>query len=61
MSKKQFKYYVVFSLENGCGSAEICIKNKIKTFEDIKSVRDFISKNYCNNKSVIVLNYIRIK
>lgn len=65
MSKKQIKYYVIYMFEAGVmgaiGSIEIEVKKKIKTFEDIKIVSDYISKNYCNNKSVIILNYIRIK
>ena len=61
MSKKYFKYYVVYSFENGYGGIEIEVKKKIKTFEDIKIASDYISENYCNNKYVIILNYIRIK
>lgn len=61
MMRKLYKYYVVYSFENGYGSIEIEVKKKIKTFEDIKIASDYISKNCCNNKSVIILNYIRIK
>lgn len=63
MSKKQFKYYVIymFGAIGAIGSIEIEVKKKIKTFEDIKIANDYISKNCCDNKSVMILNYIRIK
>lgn len=65
MSKKQFKYYVIYIFEVGAmgaiGTIEIEVKKKIKTFEDIKIASDYISQNYCNNKSILILNYIRIK
>ena len=62
MSKKYFKYYVIYIFGEGCiGSIKLEKLKKIKTFEDIKIASDYISKNYCNNKSVMILNYIRIK
>lgn len=65
MSKKQFKYYVIYIFEVGAmeaiGTIKIEVKKKIKTFEDIKIASDYITKNYCNNKPIIILNYIRIK
>lgn len=61
MKKKYFKYYVVYIFEHGYGCNEIEVKKKIKTYEDIKIASNYISKNYCNNKSIIILNYIRIK
>lgn len=54
-------YYVVYYFKNGIGSCNIEANKKISKYEDIKNVADYISKTWCNNENVIILNWKEIK
>lgn len=53
-------YYIVYASGNMTGSCRIRCK-KIKTMRDVKAIADFISKEWCKEKMVILLNWKVIK
>lgn len=63
--KHIYKYYVVYffgnGVQNGLGSFEYSVNKKVKTMNDILAMTQFISREYCSNGQVTVLNYTRIK
>ena len=58
---KKFNYYIVYIYNNVMGTSVVELNFKIKDYEDIKDIADYISKKYCNNKQVLILNWKRIR
>ena len=58
---RKFNYYIVYIFNNVVGTSVVELNFKIKDYEDIKSIADDISKEYCNNKQVLILNWKRIR
>lgn len=54
------KYFVVYQSGLIQGMVNVITK-KIKSFEDIKRISQYISEVYCENKPVIILNWKRYK
>lgn len=67
MKKKEKKYFVVYAFykKDGLtpvfGQVELTTNGKIETYEEINEMNKFISKEYCNGETSIVLNYKMIK
>lgn len=58
--RKQYVYHVVYSYPMGNGTITIYRASKIKTVEDVKSVKRFIEENY-GYKNVLITNWIKLK
>lgn len=58
---RKFNYYIVYIFNNVVGTSVVELNFKIKDYEDIKDIADYISKKYCNNKQVLILNWKRIR
>ena len=59
MSKLKFVYHVVYmSEDNIYGSCTLLRKNKLDTPSEVIESRDYISKEFCNGKNVIIQNFI---
>lgn len=57
--KFKYVYHVSYMTENNLfGDCTIYRVNRINTEDEVKLVRDMISKDYCNSKKVLILNYI---
>ena len=57
----KYNYYIVYIFNNVVGTSVVELNFKIKDYEDIKDIADYISKKYCNNKQVLNLNRKRIR
>ena len=58
---RKFNYYIVYIFNNVVGTSVVELNFKIKDYENIKAIADNISKEYCNNKQVLILSWKRIK
>lgn len=54
---KSIHYYVVYSSGSIIGSCHLALKQEIKNMEDVNLMSDFISNKWCNNQTVIILNW----
>lgn len=58
---KKYNYYIVYIFNNVVGTSVVELNFKIKDWENIKDIADYISKDCCNNKQVLILNWKRIR
>ena len=58
---RKFNYYIVYIFGNVVGTSVVELNFKIKDWEHIKDIADYISKESCNNKQVLILNWKRIR
>lgn len=59
MNKFKYVYHVVYmSTQNIYGDCTLYRASPINTEIETKSVKEFISKEYCNGNPVILLNFI---
>ena len=59
MSKLKFVYHVVYMSEgNTYGSCTLLRKNKLANPSELIEARDYISKEFCKGKNVIIQNFI---
>lgn len=59
MNKFKYVYHVVYmSTHNIYGDCTLYRALPINSEEETKSVKEFISKEYCNGEPVILLNFI---
>lgn len=59
MNKFKYVYHVVYmSTHSIYGDCTLYRALPINNGEEIKSVKEFISKEYCNGEPVILLNFI---
>ena len=58
---KKFNYYIVYIFNNVVGTNVVETNFKIRDYEDIKDIAYYISKKYCNNEQVLILNWKRIR
>lgn len=57
--KLRYVYHVYYMTEgNLYGDCSIYREHKMCTENDVQSVRELISKEYCNNKKVLICNFI---
>ena len=57
--KLRYVYHVYYMTEgNLFGDCTIYRTNPIDTEDEVHSVRNMISSDYCNNKKVIICNFI---
>ena len=57
--KLRYVYHVYYLTEgNIYGDCTIYRAHKMNTEEDVHWVRKFISEKYCNNKNVVICNFI---
>lgn len=57
--KLKYVYHVYYMTEgNLYGDCRIYRANPIDTEDEVQSVRKLISKMYCNNKNVLICNFI---
>ena len=66
MKKRKWKkLFVVYATEGSfsfaIGHATVEIDKKIKRYEDIKQVSEYISNKYCEGKSVCVIDWKYLK
>lgn len=54
-------YYVVYFANNIMGSCALTCKKKVKYYNQLELFKDYISKEYCNGKNVIIINWKPIK
>lgn len=57
----KYNYYIVYIFNNVVGTSVVELNFKIKDYEDIKDIADYISRKYCNNEQVLILNWERIR
>ena len=62
----KYKYYVVYtcnyhSTHNTIGAVEITTDTEMNTMESINNVRKYITKNYCDGYSAVIVNFIKLK
>lgn len=55
------RYYVVYVTGNSYGSCQLEMLHRIRKIEDIDEMKEYISKTWCDNKPVIIVNYKRIR
>ena len=55
ISEKTYKYFVSYLYADGMGNAEIGIKKKIDSLDDIKDIQDRISTN--RRQPVTIINF----
>lgn len=57
--KLRYVYHVHYMTEgNVYGDCIVYRANKINTEDEVRTVRKLISEEYCNNKSVLICNFI---
>ena len=60
--KLKYVYHVYYLTEGNiygdCGDCTIYRAEKMNTEEEVHLVRKFISERYCNNKNVVICNFI---
>lgn len=62
MENKEYRYYVVYVSNSIFGSCQIIHYDRpIETMEDVKNVANWISKKWCNNNNVIIINWKELK
>ena len=57
--KLRYVYHIYYMTEGTIyGDCTLYRANKMNTEEEVKSARKLISEEYCNNKRVVICNFI---
>ena len=59
MNRLRYVYHVVYMTEsNTYGTCTLLRKNKLDSPSEVVAARDYISKEFCQGKNVLIQNFI---